>query len=68
MNYLITGGSGLVGSAFNNNSIKLNSKELNLFDYSSSLDTIRLKMFIIYQLKTKEKKLELAQHLNQVPG
>tara|TARA_B100000900_G_scaffold107196_1_gene89210 strand:+ start:2814 stop:3722 length:909 start_codon:yes stop_codon:yes gene_type:complete len=41
MNYLITGGSGLVGSAFSCNSIKLNSKELNLFDYSSSLDTIR---------------------------
>tara|TARA_S200000501_G_scaffold378801_1_gene443800 strand:+ start:8609 stop:9517 length:909 start_codon:yes stop_codon:yes gene_type:complete len=41
MKLLITGGSGLVGSAFKNETLKFNSKDLNLFDYNQSFQKIK---------------------------
>ena len=41
MKLLITGGSGLVGSAFKNETLKFNSTDLNLFDYNQSFQKIK---------------------------
>ena len=41
MKTIITGGTGLVGSAFENSSIKLSSSELNLFNYDESFKTVQ---------------------------
>lgn len=41
MKYLVTGGTGLVGSAFDSNSFKLGSKDLNLFNYDQSFEKVK---------------------------